>query len=358
MSRQSVFEGLVALLLLVLWSACGTEPAQQPATVTNNELKGSLSTETPQVITRLQSAENYWIQRDFFQAKKQYEQVEKEAMGDVFRRYAHQQIARCDSVLQLRAKPVQDSVQALPPPTVAWWKSLDKEWQHILRGQYFKGDAKVEDVQQLYDNQIAINCAGRAVTALDAIAPLANLRAVDLGNTRIESLVPLSNLPKLTTLRCNNTAVSDLSPIARLLTLQELRCAFSPLSDLSALQHLTQLRYLDISGTRVTSLLALSNASLLETVACANIRQLTSAEGLSSSALKRLDMSATGISSLSPLKKCINLKELNINGTPVSSLADLAEHQNLEKLYCKATLISDADLNSFKQTHPKCELVY
>jgi Leucine-rich repeat (LRR) protein len=101
----------------------------------------------------------------------------------------------------------------------------------------------------------------------------------------------------------------------------------------------------------------LSEASLLENASFSNVRLLRSLEGLSSSALKKLDVSATSISSLEPLKKCMALEILNISGTKVSSLGALNEHQYLKKLYCKGTSIGEPEIKQFKQKHPACEVV-
>ena len=341
------------------------QPLTQPsvstsakAKVSNDELKSAMASEPTQITELLKEAESYYIQRQYDEAKKGYQSVIKQTSSDIYQRYANQQITVCDSILAAQGAVVKPKVvEPLPPPTLAWWKNLDTTWQNIIRAQYFKGDATEADIKKMHENRAIINCSHRAIKSLDPIAPLSNLLSVDISDTKISSLAPLSHLPKISLLRCNNTAVSDLSPLAALQSIRELRCAFSPITDLSPLRSLKDLHYIDASGTKITSLAALSEASLLENASFSNVRLLRSLEGLSSSALKKLDVSATSISSLAPLKKCMALEVLNISGTKVSSLGALNEHQYLKKLYCRGTSIAEPEIKQFKQKHPACEIV-
>lgn len=336
-----------------------TQPPVSTSTkVSNDELKSAMASEPTQITELLKEAESYYIQRQYDEAKKGYQSVIKQTSSDIYQRYANQQITVCDSILAAQGAVVKPKVvEPLPPPTLVWWKNLDTTWQNIIRAQYFKGDATEADIKKMHENRAIINCSHRAIKSLDPIAPLSNLLSVDISDTKISSLAPLSHLPKISLLRCNNTAISDLSPLAALQSIRELRCAFSPITDLSPLRSLKDLHYIDASGTKIKSLAALSEASLLENASFSNVRSLVSLEGLSSSALKKLDVSATNISSLAPLKKCMALEVLNISGTKVSSLNDLNEHQYLKKLYCRGTSIAEPEIKQFKQKHPACEIV-
>lgn len=326
--------------------------------VSNNELKQAMATEPATITEALKEAESYYIQRNFAEAKKQYQSVMAQTTSDIYQRYAKQRITACDSMLTIRDSVVKPkAVEPLPPPTLLWWKQLDTTWQNILRAEYFAGDAKDADIKKIHENRAIINCSHRPIKSLDAIAPLSNLLVIDFSDTKVASVAPLARLPKLSMVRFNNTAVSDLSPLAALQSIRELHCSFSPIADLSPLSALKELHYIDASGTKISSLAPLHDMSLLENASFSNVRSLRSLDGLSSSILKKLDVSATAITSLAPLKKCMALEVLNINGTKIASLEDLDGHQSLKKLYCKGTLIPEADIKHFKQLHTSCEVI-
>lgn len=338
-----------------------TAPANYKAVnarVSNNELKQAMATEPTKITEALKEAESYYLQRSFAEAKKQYQAIMAQTTSDIYQRYVKQRITACDSILTIQASIVKPkAVEPLPPPTLLWWKQLDTTWQSILRAEYFVGDAKDADIKKIHDNRAIINCSHRLIKSLDAIAPLSNLLAIDFSDTKVASVAPLARLPKLSTVRLNNTAVSDLSPLAPLQSIRELHCSFSPIADLSPLSAIKELHYIDASGTKISSLAPLHDMSLLENASFSNVQSLRSLDGLSSSILKKLDVSATGITSLAPLKKCMALEVLNINGTKIASLEDLDEHQSLKKLYCKGTLIPESDIKHFKQLHTTCEVI-
>jgi Leucine-rich repeat (LRR) protein len=196
-----------------------------------------------------------------------------------------------------------------------WWKGLTKAWQDVFTS--------------------AVSCK---VTPdkfqLQQIAGLQKLVITE--NFSISDLSPLTNLTRLNDLTFTGTSVSNLEPLRSLSSLVSLNCGKNPLTDLSPLAGLSSLKSLDFSNSQVEELMPIQNMSQLET----------------------LKFNGTPVKRLKYLVNLRNLKVLELYNTKVSSLDELEQMRNLESLKIFNTKISAKRVEKFKQTHPKCEVVF
>ena len=82
---------------------------------------------------------------------------------------------------------------------------------------------------------------------------LANLKVLDLRNTRITDLRKINKLTNLQELNLRGTPITNLSGIEKLTNLQELNLSQTQIDDLSDIENLTNLRWLSLSQTQIDS---------------------------------------------------------------------------------------------------------
>ena len=145
---------------------------------------------------------------------------------------------------------------------------------------------------------------------LNILAPLTELRRLNLMGTKLIDLGPLAKLIGLQDLDIAHTLVTNLAPLASVRNLRRLNASMTAISDLAPLSGLANLESLDVSGTQVKDL--------------SHLAKLTK--------LQQLDVSNTPVSNLAPLAGLTRLKELNVSRTKVVNLSPLEGLTNLRTL--------------------------
>lgn len=194
----------------------------------------------------------------------------------------------------------------------AWWEGLDPLWRDVFRKQFSIGeDPDTEQLHRLTGNS-ELKFESVTIPDLAAITVFSNLRSLSVFDAPVSSVVPLSGMNLLTKLRLSQVPVTD----------------FLPLSGLSSLQEL------DISNTGIEVLTPISN-----------LREL-----------KKLNISGTNLKTLKGLETLLALEELDVASTNLRSLKQLDGLSNLKKLSCFNTNLTTRAVDSFKSSHPNCEV--
>ena len=108
------------------------------------------------------------------------------------------------------------------------------------------------------------------------------------------------------------------------------------LQDLTPLAACSRLKSLNISATGVSSLSLLSSCSALETLSLDNCRHINSSQLLqlsSCTSLKSLSFTNIAVANLLPLSSLTRLTEIRLSGTAISTLHPLASCQDLRRIY-------------------------
>lgn len=355
MTYRTILPTLATLFLaLILLSSCKQTAETK---VSSEELKGAMQAESDSVNYLLKTAESYFIQLDYSNAKEFFLKVKQKSQTPTMQQYATERMAECDE--KMNALPKIEPEPKPEPPTVDWWNSLDKEWQEILRVDYFEGSNVGEkEVKTIFDNLLILNFAGKPVNTLEPIRPLVKSRIVVFNNTQVASLEPIAEHKNMLSIRASNTPLTSLEPLQNLKKLQELQVAYTKVSSLDPLKDLIDLLYVDFEGTPITNLDALNGAHRLKHLDISYTR-VSSLEPIKNiGAMEELYLINTSVTDLTPVARLGLLRKLNISGTKVSSLAPLNNLKNLENLYCKATNISSDEIYNFKLKHPTCEVVH
>ena len=177
-------------------------------------------------------------------------------------------------------------------------------------------------------------------TLVRDISPLADLplQSLHINDTRVLDIEPLSKCVSLRNFSMKGTLVSDISPLSKL-SLDTLDIDVSDVIDISPLENMTSLTNLSMNRTKIVDITPLAKLTgvqelLLCSVKISNVNVLQGFEGL-----KKLDISHTHVSDLSPLKD-INLEYLDIRWTSVVDLARLS-FPSLTYLNINGTKIED-----------------
>ena len=193
-----------------------------------------------------------------------------------------------------------------------WWANLDTSWKDLFRRQNtLPEDPSVEQLHSLTAKSELI-FERVQISDLEPLPTFINLRSLQIFDAPISSISPLSGMVLLTKLRISQVPVNDFMPVSGLLAMTSLDISNTGIEDLSPISNLTNLSYLNISGT--------------------NLKNLKGLETLSS--LEELDVASTNLRSLKPIE------DLN----------------KLKKLSCFNTRLTTRAVDSFKSSHPDCEV--
>lgn len=195
---------------------------------------------------------------------------------------------------------------------MSWWRNLDSQWIDLFRKQATLPENPTSE--QLHVLTASSEQSYRSVYILDLtpISVFVNLRSLELFDAPIASVAPLSAMSLLTKLKLSQVPVIDFLPLSGLILLEELDISNTGIEVLTPISNLRNLKKLNISGTNLKTLKGLENLSALE----------------------ELDVASTNLRSLKP-----------IDGL-----------QNLKKLSCFNTNLSSRAVDSFKSSHPNCEV--
>lgn len=193
-----------------------------------------------------------------------------------------------------------------------WWEGLDQEWKQVLSEKYkLSASPTTEELHRL--TSVASLALERvSFTSLEPLTIFSNLRKLTIFDAPTMVLNPLRQLTKLTILKLSQLPAIDYLPIAGLVNLEEL----------------------DLSNTGIEELIALS--------------KLTN--------LKKLNLSGTNIKSLKGIETIEKLEELDVASTDLKSLKALEDLVGLKKLTCFNTRLTPRNIDSFKESFPKCEV--
>lgn len=169
-----------------------------------------------------------------------------------------------------------------------WWKELSTSWKNI-----FKSELDIDRNPNYSELEL-----------------LVDLKRIDCSDSAITSIEPLSFLKNLRILICRNTKIKHLDKLIGHSNLEELDCSKTKIYSLLPLSALKNLRKLDCSYTSIQSLDGLQESEFLEELLC----------------------SSTEVSSIEPLRHSTKLKYLNIVRTNVSDIDPVISLLDLEQL--------------------------
>jgi len=264
----------------------------------------------------------------------------------------------------------------------------------------------LEDLSGLI-NLEALEFSSNPVPSLTPLASLINLVSLSFENTVIEDLTPLSGLSRLTQLIINGSAVKSLNPLEGLVSLKKIYCDNTGVTKEEAkefmtkrpdclvifesdqlltwwsvldeewkqifsgfiggatnpgkeqLHELVQIRKIDISGqSTIKSVDALNMLGDLSDIdlSSTGVTDLSPLRRLKE--VTRLNIGRTKIGDLSPLEGMYALRELNADHTLITTLPALPGLKNLLTIYADNTGLTRGAVSSFLQKHPGCLVVY
>ncbi|MEH0155883.1 leucine-rich repeat domain-containing protein [Limibacter armeniacum] len=272
-----------------------------------------------------------------------------------------------------------------------WWSGLSQEWKsYFVSAAKLHGEPNKEELQQIA-NITEVNIEGnQAITSLDPLTNLVNLRVLVASGTNISDLTPISRLLPLESLQVSDTKVSSLQPISGLVNLRTLEAVNTQISDLTPLSKLYHLQILNLQGTKVYHLTALNPLSSLVYMNCEQtpmdqsaimtfnrnhasteiifrtgelqlwwtelpeewkevFKGYVPANGTPSDqnlhkigALTSINVSGNkDLKTLEPLKKLFMLQELQMSNTRINSIEPLSGNSTLEVLACDNTPVEN-----------------
>lgn len=194
----------------------------------------------------------------------------------------------------------------------SWWEGLDSEWKDLFRKQYSLSENPDTEALHSLTAKPELKFEGVNIPDLKPLTVFMNLRTLEVFDAPISSVSPLGGMSLLTKLKLSQVPVTD----------------FLPLSGLSLLEEL------DLSNTGIEALTPISN--LVQ--------------------LKKLNISGTNLKALKGLETLVALEELDVASTNLRSLKPLEGLSNLKKLSCFNTNLTSRAVDSFKSSHPDCEV--
>jgi hypothetical protein len=272
-----------------------------------------------------------------------------------------------------------------------WWESMPAEWKKVFN-LYQKLDVSPSPEQLHHLITLdSLNINGRmAITSLDPVSKLSELRILECANTAVTSLDPLKDLLELTRINATNTKIPGVQPLSKLTNLSLLTIDFTGVNDISPLKNLKNLNFIYADNTGLT--LAKANEFMDENPHCMVISrtyennqwwsQLSQAwkdallkyfgitgmpdklqlqkiagteklvinedPGIISlqpvvnlSRLKELEISDTRVSGLEPLSRMTQLQVLRFPKNPVTQLDAISTLSNLQELDFSNTQVED-----------------
>lgn len=265
-----------------------------------------------------------------------------------------------------------------------WWNGLSAAWKTALAMGKEVGGQPIGNIEN-YNDTVAviggqpveidnaafykalgeiihaetINLAGNAaITGLEPLNGMSDLKSVDVSGTTVSDLMPLRNLNQLTNLNISGTLVESLEPLKYCTKIQKIRFKNTPVADLGVIPSFQSLNDIDMGSTKVTSLEPLNGMSTIRTLLAngTGISDIKTLETLT--ALEILDISGTQVTSLSPLKNITTLKELHCDNTKVKDLLPLDGMTSLTAVYCNGSQVDQQEALRFLKKHPETSLVY
>lgn len=187
----------------------------------------------------------------------------------------------------------------------------------------------------------ALDLSKTPIADLAPLAELGTLEALDISWTPALDLAPLSGLDNLHSLVATGTPVDDIEPLASLSALTTLNLSWTPVGTLTPLTSLHRLAVLDISATAVENLEPLSLLDNLATLDASStaVNDLTPLAGLDM--LTTLGLSRSRVTDLAPLSALNRLTVLGLSNTRVNDLQPLSGLTSLTTVDLSSTRVTD-----------------
>jgi len=252
----------------------------------------------------------------------------------------------------------------------SWWSSLSKPWKIVLMKEagLDRIDPSIEEMARVA-NITEINISGiEAITSLEPMKILKNLRELRLASTGVNSLAPLRGLLELELVDASNTAVNELYSLEKLPKLTRLGIDHTQIKKQEIqrfvdshpgclVMHKTDelLQWYGMLSKEWRDILMthFDRGSMTDSELLHSITQI---ESLSFDApvntldpvlqltnLKELEFNSTMINNLEPLSSIGSLEILRCSHSPIASLAPLSQLRKLRKLNFEDTLVEDLE---------------
>jgi len=134
-----------------------------------------------------------------------------------------------------------------------WWGSMSADWKKVFN-LYRKLDVSptAEQLHHLITLD-SLNISGRmAITSLDPVSKLSQLRILDCANTSVSNLEPLKDLVELRMLNANNTKISSVQSLLKLTKLDIISIDHTSVNDISPLNSLKKMTFIYADNTGLT----------------------------------------------------------------------------------------------------------
>jgi len=194
--------------------------------------------------------------------------------------------------------------------------------------------------------------AGRDISDLNELKTMHFISSLELNGVPARDLAPVGSLVQLRELKMLQlpNRFLDIRPLEKLVNLQKLTIIQFLVQDLSALRGMTSLRYLDLTATPVSDVSPLRDVQTLEELRI-DQRSAPGLTTLASGHLKRLHIiHADGIPDpieLSPVADLKTLETLDITPARLLTLTPLRSLSNLSELIITGTAVSFQDLKNY-----------
>jgi GTPase SAR1 family protein len=137
-----------------------------------------------------------------------------------------------------------------------WIEWLDTTWSFANSQNTGESNSELSNISALAPliNLRKLNISNTKVSNISVLAALTNLEELEIYTTKITNIKPLSGLTKLTSLKLSETAIEDIPEIENLIELQHLYLTNTNISNISFASKLINLKTIDIGNTKVTNL--------------------------------------------------------------------------------------------------------
>jgi len=272
-----------------------------------------------------------------------------------------------------------------------WWSSMSADWKKVFN-LYRKMD-NVPGTEQLHHliTIDSLNINGRmAITSLDPLSKLTQLRIIECANTAVNSLDPLKDNVEITRINATNSKITSLQALSKLTQLSVLSIEHTAVNDITPLNALKKLTFIYADNAGIT--LAKANEFMDNNPNCAiifqtyegtqwwnelsqawkadlshyfnfngtpdkvQLQKMVGTEKLVInedpsiislqpviflSRLKELEISDTRISTLEPLTRMAKLRILRLPKNPVTQLDPISSLSNLREIDISNTQVED-----------------
>jgi hypothetical protein len=150
-----------------------------------------------------------------------------------------------------------------------WWNEMSLDWKAYFRQVIILDNPPT--IEQLHALTLITSVDISTLTAITGLEPLSrltNLKEVHCPGTSVTSLDPLKDLIDLNYLNCSDTRVKQLTPLHELVRLSELNISSTLVTELNGIEGATGLEVLRMDNTQADNLDSLSGLKNLRIIYC------------------------------------------------------------------------------------------